>query len=273
LAHRFEPISLGSPRFRTAQAHGFWATEAWFPPGLILEPHLHERAAVAVMLRGSFSVAFGARSLQCPPATLHTEPLGEKHANYIGRRGAHVLVLQPDHDQEEMFALCTPFLGGVQHLQDAAVESLAWRIALELRAPDALTPVAVEGLGLELLAAAARLREPSAAAPTPRWLIRAEELLRERFAAPPTVAEVAREVGVHPSHLARSFRARHHVPLSTFVRRLRLEWTARRLATSDLPLAAVALEAGFADQSHLTRAFKRYAGLPPGRFRRELQRG
>jgi AraC-like DNA-binding protein len=34
----------------------------------------------------------------------------------------------------------------------------------------------------------------------------------------------------------------------------------------------VALEAGFADQSHLTRAFKRYSGLSPGRFRRELRR-
>jgi AraC-like DNA-binding protein len=41
--------------------------------------------------------------------------------------------------------------------------------------------------------------------------------------------------------------------------------------TSNAPLVAVALEAGFADQSHFTRAFKRHTGLAPGRYRRELQ--
>ena len=127
---------------------------------------------------GASQGPFGARSLQCPPAMLHTEPLGEKHANYIGRRGAQVLVLQPDHDQEDMFASCTPFLGRIQQFQDAAVQGLGWRIARELRTPDGVTPMAVEGLALELLAVAARLERPSAFEPVPRWLVRAEELLR-----------------------------------------------------------------------------------------------
>jgi AraC-like DNA-binding protein len=34
------------------------------------------------------------------------------------------------------------------------------------------------------------------------------------------------------------------------------------------PLAALALEAGFADQSHFTRSFRRRTGLPPGKYRR-----
>jgi AraC-like DNA-binding protein len=51
------------------------------------------------------------------------------------------------------------------------------------------------------------------------------------------------------------------------VRRLRLEWAAQRLAESSDPLSAVALGAGFADQSHLNRHFRRRYGFTPGEFR------
>jgi AraC-like DNA-binding protein len=52
------------------------------------------------------------------------------------------------------------------------------------------------------------------------------------------------------------------------VRTLRLEWVAARLLESEQSLAGLALAAGFADQSHLTRAFKQYSGLTPQAYRR-----
>ena len=59
--------------------------------------------------------------------------------------------------------------------------------------------------------------------------------------------------------------------LGSYVRNLRLEWVAARLLSSEEPLASLALAAGFADQSHLTRAFKRYSGLTPRAYRRIRQ--
>ncbi len=272
MAHRYEPISLGSPRFRTVETGAFRLTEAWFPPGLVLPPHLHERATVAVMLEGSFEVIFGSRSLESFPSTLHTEPLGEKHGNRMGRAGAHVLVLQPDPAQEELFRPCSALLERVHRQPRGGLGGLAWRIALELRAPDPVTPLALEGLSFELVTAAARLnrRPPPATPPAPRWLEQAEEFLRAGFDQPLRIAEVARAVGVHPAHLARVFRAHHRMPIGAFVRGLRLEWSARRLATSREPLSAIALRAGFADQAHFTRTFKRHTGLTPQRFRQSL---
>jgi AraC family transcriptional regulator len=61
------------------------------------------------------------------------------------------------------------------------------------------------------------------------------------------------------------------VSVGDYVRRLRLEWAANELATSELPLADVAIGAGFVDQSHFTRAFKRHTGVTPGRFRALLR--
>ena len=49
--------------------------------------------------------------------------------------------------------------------------------------------------------------------------------------------------------------------MGEYARSLRLEWAASRLALDDASLAQVALEAGFADQSHFTRAFRRHAGV------------
>jgi AraC-like DNA-binding protein len=37
------------------------------------------------------------------------------------------------------------------------------------------------------------------------------------------------------------------------------------------PIARIALDAGFADQSHFTRAFRRYAGLTPAQYRRAFE--
>jgi transcriptional regulator GlxA family with amidase domain len=60
--------------------------------------------------------------------------------------------------------------------------------------------------------------------------------------------------------------------LGSYVRGLRLEWVAARLLGSEESLASIALAAGFADQSHLTRAFKAYSGLTPQIYRRTRAR-
>jgi transcriptional regulator GlxA family with amidase domain len=54
------------------------------------------------------------------------------------------------------------------------------------------------------------------------------------------------------------------------VRALRLEWARERVA-SGVALAIVASEAGFADQSHFTKAFTRAHGVPPSEYRRRLR--
>ena len=94
------------------------------------------------------------------------------------------------------------------------------------------------------------------------------EILHERFLEPPSAHEVATEVGVHPSHLARAFRATYGDSLGGYARGLRLDWAAERLVRTDEPLVVLAADAGFVDQSHFTRAFKRRFGLTPARYRR-----
>jgi AraC family transcriptional regulator len=150
---------------------------------------------------------------------------------------------------------------------------LAWRLAAELHASDAAAPLAAEGFALEILAATAREAAPDrAGGRPPRWLASAEEFLRARLAEPVGLSTVADAVGVNPSHLARAFRARHGISVGAFGRRLRLDWAAAEIARDDRPIAEIATEAGFADQSHFTRLFRRHVGMTPARFREEARR-
>ena len=66
----------------------------------------------------------------------------------------------------------------------------------------------------------------------------------------------------------RAFRARFGVSVGTYVRRERIRWASRALRNTDAPIAEIALQAGFADQSHFTRTFVRHMGVSPGRYRR-----
>jgi AraC family transcriptional regulator len=97
-------------------------------------------------------------------------------------------------------------------------------------------------------------------------------MLRTRIGEPVRLGELAAETGVHPTHLARAFRARYGVSVGEYGRRIRLAWAATEIVRGDAPLAAVAAEAGFADQSHFTRLFKRHIGTTPARYRQEARR-
>jgi AraC family transcriptional regulator len=265
------PVTMGSPAFRSLELVGFTVIEAWFPPGERLARHTHDRACVAVMLEGSFDLDIGGRVHPCPPTAVATEPAGEPHANSIGLSGAHVLVVQPDANRVE---LLRPFAGMLEHpshRHHAGIAGSAARLARELDRPDDLASLAAEAGVLEMLVALGRL-EPALEQVPPPWLLRAQELVHARFREPLQIGEVARVVDVHPAHLARAFRQHFRVPLGSYVRRLRLDWAASRLADSAESLANVAVAAGFADQSHLTRAFKRHTGHTPGAYRQARSR-
>jgi AraC family transcriptional regulator len=79
---------------------------------------------------------------------------------------------------------------------------------------------------------------------------------------------------VHRSkyHFARVFREEVGVPPWTYVVETRLR-TARHLLDTrpDLSLTEIALSAGFYDQPHFTRVFKKAEGLTPGEYRKDVQ--
>lgn len=93
----------------------------------------------------------------------------------------------------------------------------------------------------------------------------ARALLHERLTDSPSLEELAATVGTGPFALLRAFRAAYGLPPHTYLTNLRVQ-RAREMLDAGLRPAEVAVRAGFADQPHLTRHFKRVVGVPPGAY-------
>ncbi|WP_018349842.1 AraC family transcriptional regulator [Longispora albida] len=124
---------------------------------------------------------------------------------------------------------------------------------------------ALHALLVAVLTRHAGLSSPRRAAPLA--VARARELLHERIAEPPSLTELAGEVGLGPHALHRAFRAATGLPPHTYLVQERVRRARGLLAAGRRP-AEVAAEVGFADQAHLTRHFRKYLGVPPGEYRR-----
>lgn len=95
------------------------------------------------------------------------------------------------------------------------------------------------------------------------------KLFRDRLGESITLSEVAEQFSCTPYHLIRSFKKQCGLSPHAYLLRLRLE-KARELIGHGHRLVDVALETGFADQSHLNRHFKANYGITPGGFREQI---
>jgi AraC family transcriptional regulator len=122
----------------------------------------------------------------------------------------------------------------------------------------------LEGLALQLAGALGRLPVEEAA---PRWLLAVAERLRRENHQPLRLADLAGEAGVHPVHLARAFRRHFGCSVGEELRRLRVEAVCAALARPGASIADASAAAGFADQSHCSRVFRRITGMSPAQYR------
>jgi len=248
----------------SAEVNGFTVGELRFPPGYVQADFEPELPYIAVVLDGSLRKSFRRRTITLGRADGVTMPSGAEHGARFGSDGARIVIVKASSPA----SLVADHVDRLVRLDGHGYSRLAWLLAAELRARDAIAPLAAEGLALELLAAATReASDTSTRKHAPRWLTDAEELLRTHTDECLRLSDLARAIGVHPIHLARTFRAWHGVSVGEYGRRVRIEWAAAEIARGETSLATVATEAGFADQSHFTRLFKRYVGTTPARFR------
>jgi AraC family transcriptional regulator len=235
-----------------------------FPPSFehgVVDP---PRGYVAVALAGAVRKTFARTTATLARGSFMTIPAGASHASTFAVDGFDVLVLRPvDTHGERLFG---GLLGRRAEVTAAAATTLGWRLAAELRCRDVARELALEGLALELLAQASRAVACGDGRVRP-WVKTARELVEA--AAPRTVPlqELGHALARHPAQVARAFRRAYGLSVAEYTRALRLEWATAAVASSDDPLSRIALDAGFADQSHFTRSFRRHHGMTPARYR------
>lgn len=244
---------------------GFVLSEFAQPPHRRLPWHEHRFASICYVVSGTYAERVRGQEKECGTRAMVLKPAAERHADVFGRAGGRCLLIEILPERMTALELHADVVGAPRLARSARLAALGQALYREFRARDDASALALEGGILEVLAEASRHTRDDRRAPA--WLRRTRDLLHDRLDEPLTLSAVAHKVGVHPSHLARSFRRHYLRPLGAYVRGLRIERASRELAGSGRPISEIALRAGFYDQSHFTRVFKRHTGVTPAQFR------
>ena len=183
----------------------------------------------------------------------------------------HVLVsrvaegLELDADRIELIRQLRPTDPTIQHIAMALRAGVQTGAALDRMYGEALSTA----LAVHLL------REYGAAAPGPKRqygrlprekLLRAIEYVQDQLNADLTVSGIAQAVALSPDHFTKLFKKSTGQTPYEYVVEARVRKAKELLTTGKFTISEAAYHVGFADQSHLTRHFKRVFGLPPKRL-------
>jgi len=262
-----QSIGRGGVRLRAVRASGYCVDETRYPAELALAPHRHDHATLCVVLEGGLTERVGRHERSCGEGTLIVKPPGEAHSDRFHRGGARCVNVAIDEARLARLRATAPVLSETLFDAGPALWSLGRRLSDELRAADDVSTIAVEGLVLELVCASVRGARRRRAR-VPDWIEEIREYVHDNYFANVSLSEAAAAVGHHPAYVASCFRRRFGHSIGEYVRRLRVEHVARRLTSTRDPLARIAAEAGFADQSHMQRIFKARLGVTPAAYRR-----
>ncbi|MCA1615370.1 MAG: AraC family transcriptional regulator [Acidobacteria bacterium] len=242
-------------------------SDTCYPPRLHMPRHAHEPASFSLVLEGRYAETTARKKFDCRPATLVFRPPAEPHAVAFDNSPVRIFRIDVGAQWLESAGERPPGLRAAAEFAGGRPVWIAHRLYREFCLSDQFSPLAIEGLSLELLAESARATLRTGAGQPPRWLERAREMLRERPTEAPALSEIAAQVGVHRAHLAHEFRRFYGTTAGEYLRRIRIEQAARVVAETELPLSEVAAATGFYDQSHFSNAFKRATGSTPAQYR------
>ena len=214
--------------------------------------HAHDHDGVSVVIDGALAEEAEHRAVTATSGWVVTKPRGVLHENRFGERGATILAVIPHGE------LARSLPRQWQWLESPATFQAALRLA---RPRSAHSHGDTDDRVIELVASLVpteRSRSP--------WLRRVKRALDDF--APLSVAQLAADAGVHPVYLARAFRASYGVSIRQYRQMAQARRALRLILGTNLSLAQVALECGFADHSHMCRTFRLVAGWSPSAIRR-----
>ncbi|NEE00074.1 helix-turn-helix domain-containing protein [Phytoactinopolyspora halotolerans] len=165
---------------------------------------------------------------------------------------------------------------GFTNRPDALIHRLALALRDEVGTGGVAGTLFADSIAMTLSLHLLRTYSSLAGAPSPHRparplegaaLARVVDYIQEHLGSDLRVATLAQLAGIGPSQFSRAFKAATGVPPHRFVARRRLEYAARLLRRTDVPITEIAHRAGFAGQSHLTTAFRRAYGATPAAYR------
>lgn len=254
---------LALHQFLVNPAEHLFVIDQFYQPNLYYPVHTDKISKISIVLNGQLKESTGRQEVYAKTASLVVKPQSEQHTNTFGPKGARVIsVLVKDEYWLENDL--NGILKRLQWFHDLQHARAGLRFVKELAEKPSAN--GLEENFIELLAAL-EYTVPERGTP-PLWLSAVKDRLKDESETPPSLKALAQWVGVHPVYLARIFRKYYHCSIKDFIRTFRVQQVIGQLSSSQTPLVQIAMDAGYADQSHFSRQFKGEMGMSPGAFRK-----
>jgi AraC family transcriptional regulator len=225
--------------------------------------HAHEAAFIALMLRGEYVETAALRSYRYERFSAVYHPAMTEHHDVVGRAGVQLLMFEFDPALLDGAAAGADFM---REMRDLTGSRVAWDLlSLHRDAATNYDDLDFESRALEMIGGLLRL--PNVVARDLGSVRQAREFVHAHFRDRMTMREIGAAAGVHPVYIGQMFRRHVGETIAAYAARLRVRAAAEELSAAQKPLAQIAVDYGFCDQSHFQRVFKRLTGATPASFR------
>jgi len=253
---------------KSLQVNDFILSETLHPAKSRLLRHSHSNPYFCFVLQGAYTELYGKKELFCNPSTLTFRSAGEEHEDRFHDKDGRVFVVEIPPRWTEKMSENSLKLDSSIKFQNGLLSHLITKLNREFHHTDSASHLIIEGLTIEIIARAARNFVSANERKEPAWLKRVIELLHGSFFENLTLEHIALQAGIHPVHLATVFRQKFNCTVGEYTRRLKIEYSCGQISSGKLPLSAIALNAGFSDQSHFSKVFKRHMGMTPNEYKK-----
>jgi AraC family transcriptional regulator len=249
---------------------GLHMSETAYIAGTRIPTHRHECPSFFMPLRGAFIEGCGNVVRRYETGDVSYHPPHEPHWLHTQGSATHGFAVEVGAPWRTMFNDTTAWTRAPRDLSRSRISWLMGRLFLELHTHDSARPLIVQSLGVSITTELSHERTRHDRHP-PRWLTQIREQLQDQPYLTPALHDLAKTAGITSAGLIKAFRRHEGCTPGEYLRTLRLTQARTELGATDHPLAAIALNAGFYDQSHFTRTFHRAMGVPPQTYRRILR--
>ena len=241
-----------------------------YSPGTQLSLHARSVSYLSLVVSGSYVESVGRESIHCRALSLRFHPAGEEHTHEFGACGGECLNVELDESWVESLR-CLAAATRAVHVESTGGVGL--RIIERFRRQECCDRELADSLAGDLVALCERQLGIERAAASSKSIRRVLEMIEDDVVQPLPLASIAATVGLHPTHLARSFKAATGLTIGEYIRKRRRERAEALLVEQPmLGISRIAAESGFADHAHMTRTFKADVGVTPSQYRARLLR-
>lgn len=240
----------------------FILEQSVYPPGLYMSPHKDELSRISIILDGELQELTDSDAFKATPGSLVIKPNHVEHENIFGNSPVKTISISFYDD-----LLLTGKFNKWQWINHPKVNILGIRLwtGMQRAKTEKEAMNCVDGFFTALA-----VLKYDATGKTIFWQEQLRALLEKGLSEPERIETLAKKISLHRVYLARAFKNKYGVSPVEFRKYTKMAAALLDLSRTQKSLAAIAFDAGFSDQSHMTRELKMHTGCSPLEFRKMM---